>query len=183
MRKHRWGECRCGCGQQTTIATQTDRAKKHIKGQPTHYVAGHQPNGKLLTELPRFQYKVYQRGDCWEWRGQINSAGYGVFRVWELQVGAHRYAYEISKGMIPRTLEVDHLCRHRWCVRPSHLEAVTASQNVRRGSSPAAQRAQQTHCKRGHLFDSDNTLPGRWRQCRKCKYMLNDQWRMRRALA
>lgn len=35
-------------------------------------------------------------------------------------------------------LEFDHLCRNKLCVRPDHLEAVTHTENVRRGNSPSA---------------------------------------------
>lgn len=43
------GYCACGCGQRTTIATQTSTARGVTKGQPTRYVTGHnrrtRPNG------------------------------------------------------------------------------------------------------------------------------------------
>lgn len=36
------GDCQCGCGRQTTIASRKDTAKGWIKGRPTRFVAGHQ---------------------------------------------------------------------------------------------------------------------------------------------
>lgn len=36
---------------------------------------------------------------------------------------------------MPLGLELDHLCRQRDCVNPQHLEAVTHSENTRRGAA------------------------------------------------
>lgn len=64
-------------------------------------------------------------GPCWVWLCSLSN-GYGWF--WsELQrgIGAHKWSYEASCGAVPSGLELDHLCRVRACVRPSHLEPVT----------------------------------------------------------
>lgn len=45
---------------------------------------------------------------------------------------AHRVSYELFVGPIPEGYDVDHLCGQPLCVRPSHLEAVTPSENRRR---------------------------------------------------
>ena len=39
-------------------------------------------------------------------------------------------------GPVPDSLELDHLCRNRYCVNPSHLEAVSYRVNVLRGPVP-----------------------------------------------
>jgi hypothetical protein len=87
----------------------------------------------------RFWYKVWPRGDCWEWRGSRNPiSGYGNFNIGCFtgrgeSTAAHRFAYEEAKGTIPLGMTIDHLCRHRWCVKPSHLEVVTQDVNNKRG--------------------------------------------------
>ena len=89
---------------------------------------------------------------CWLWTDALNTNGYGV--VWDpakqKQSKAHRVAYEELVGAIPDELPIDHLCRNRACINPEHLQPVTLGENVRRGVSPPAQRARQTHCKNGH---------------------------------
>lgn len=109
---------------------------------------------------------------CWRWIGYTNPGGYGLFRPTgqgRTQV-AHRWAWEYIKGPVPEDLTLDHLCRVRNCVNPAHLEPVTMRVNVLRGISPAAQHAQQTHCKHGHEFTPANTIKRTdgGRECRTC---------------
>lgn len=108
---------------------------------------------------------------CWRWTRLLFENGYGQFWVGGRSGGpvkAHRWAYEHVVGEIPERLVLDHLCRVRSCVRPSHLEPVTPAENVRRGS-----QATKTHCVNGHPFDEENTYyrPSRptQRECRACK--------------
>lgn len=106
--------------------------------------------------------------DCWVWLGYKDRDGYGLSsRPKVMSQGsnrAHRISYEAEHGFIP-TGHLDHLCRNRACVRPSHLEPVTAKVNAERGM-----KAQQTHCRQGHEFNEENTYrkPNGTRSCRKC---------------
>lgn len=121
-----------------------------------------------------FWLKVYPRGDCWEWRGAINPLGYGTFNADGSNQFAHRWAYYLCKGEIPKGLVIDHLCNHRWCVRPSHLVATSISQNAMRSPlSRPGNNARKTHCKRDHPLSGPNVrvslINGRpARQCRTC---------------
>lgn len=115
--------------------------------------------------------------DCWMWGGLMRRDGYG--RAWT-GVGsrrAHRVAYELTVGPIPRGLELDHLCRNPGCVNPAHLEAVTHEENVRRG---IRWNLSKTHCPSGHPYDEKNT---RWyqgrRYCRACQDFWNAANRVR----
>ncbi|KKK60652.1 hypothetical protein LCGC14_3022220 [marine sediment metagenome] len=115
--------------------------------------------------------------DCWPWTGHRHSRdSYGRFRVangpykrrW---VQAHRFSYELAYGPIPSHLVPDHLCRNRPCVNPGHIELVSVRENILRGDGLAARHARQSHCKRNHPFNTENTYvtPDGRRQCRTCR--------------
>ena len=92
--------------------------------------------GKLKYPKPqhRFWLKVWPRGDCWEWKGAIGPAGYGRFDWFIEPTQSHRHAFELAYQItIPRNLEIDHLCSHRWCMRPSHMRLATREENGARG--------------------------------------------------
>lgn len=123
----------------------------------------------------RFQEKVNKTDSCWLWIGWQDGKGYGKLRSGNKYVQAHRFSYEHSKGAIPETLTIDHLCRVRACVNPDHLEAVTLIENVMRGNSPAAIYSRREVCKNGHAFDRKR-LNGR-RACSICKHEYNQAYR------
>ena len=114
-----------------------------------------------------FWKKVQFTGTCWIWTAYLDRDGYGLFRSNRLTPKswrAHRLAYALEHGSVPPG-HLDHLCRNRACVRPSHLEPVTPKVNAERGM-----KAQQTHCKNGHEFTEGNTYlkPNGTRACRTC---------------
>lgn len=111
--------------------------------------------------------------ECWIWSWQLNDTGYGTLKVNAKRRTAHRVAYELRYGEIPKGLELDHLCRNRACINPLHLEPVTHKENMSRGDKLAMSRPQRekTHCKNGHELVVDNLYlyeEGR-RICRACK--------------
>jgi hypothetical protein len=118
----------------------------------------------------RFWSRVQKSEGCWLWTGTILSTGYGQFTAGQaFRDMAHRYSYKLAYGEIPDGLQIDHLCRVRRCVRPSHLEAVTLQENNRRSESYSGRNARKTHCPRGHALTADNLVPRRnSRECRIC---------------
>lgn len=77
---------------------------------------------------------------------------YGVFSDNDRLIPAHRWAYEREHGPIPEGFEIDHVCRNRACVRPSHLRAVDHRTNVLAGVGHSAVNARKTQCPKGHEY-------------------------------
>lgn len=91
---------------------------------------GHQSGSiiKQLVDLPD------DLNDCWNWIGRVSKdTGYGKKQFDRKTMLAHRWVYSIFYGPVPTGLVIDHLCRNRSCVNPQHLEAVTQTENCRRG--------------------------------------------------
>jgi hypothetical protein len=87
----------------------------------------------IAAQVERFWSSVDKSGDCWEWTGHKDKKGYGSFRFMldgkKSRAKAHRYAYELEVGPIPKGLEIDHRCHNHSCVNPAHLRPVTTKQN------------------------------------------------------
>jgi hypothetical protein len=119
---------------------------------------------------PRFWAKVRIEGECWIWTGSLRDDGGGQFRLNGRTRKAYQVSFEALVGSIPEGLELDHLCRNRACVNPTHLEPVTHRVNMLRGRTVAAAHAAKTHCPAGHPYDETNTRRYRGeRRCRACK--------------
>jgi hypothetical protein len=106
---------------------------------------------------------------CWLWAAASQSSGYGHIRRKGKDYRSHRVAYEALVGPIPDGLQIDHLCRTRCCVNPSHLEPVTCRTNLLRGETVTAMNAAKIECLRGHIL---RLAPGdggkRGRRCHEC---------------
>jgi hypothetical protein len=75
---------------------------------------------------------------CKIWTGAMGSRGYGIFKAPLTKSGlakAHRVAYWIAIGRPPAGVQIDHLCRKRACVEPSHLELVGISEHARKSNA------------------------------------------------
>lgn len=90
--------------------------------------------------------------NCWAWGKGCCNKGYGHFYVYvstalgakgrkgkSVEVRAHIASWVLANGPVPADMTLDHLCRNTKCIRPSHLECVSRSENTRRGN--AARRA------------------------------------------
>jgi hypothetical protein len=128
-------------------------------------------------------------GPCWLWLGSTTHDGYGKVGWREAgqthQPLAHVWAYRVWVGPIGDGLELDHLCRTRACVRPSHLEPVTKRVNCYRGESFAAENARKRHCINGHPFDEANTSLSEAgvRRCLMCSRAKTARYRARKRVA
>ncbi len=126
----------------------------------------------------RFWNNVDTTDDCWLWLQSTGSHNYGQTWDGKTVLLAHRVAWELTNGPIPDGLTIDHICRNRRCVNPSHLRLLSNVENARMNGNWA-----KTHCIRGHEFTTENTFITKvgHRGCRICKRIVRRAWNERQA--
>lgn len=116
---------------------------------------------------------------CWLWTGDMYpNTGYGKTHLRGISGLAHRASYSLFVGPIPHGKQLDHRCRVRSCVNPSHLEPVSAMENLHRSELTIASiNSKKTECPHGHPYSGDNLAIyyGKYtaRYCRACKDVRN----------
>lgn len=77
---------------------------------------------------------VGQPNECWLWHSNYKQ-GYGCVTHKGQTYRAHRVAYVLTFGEPEGMLVIGHKCDNKRCCNPSHLEAITHSQNCRDAST------------------------------------------------
>jgi len=85
------------------------------------------------VELTPEQADIGLTSGCWLWNSTMDADGYGQFRWNGRLYRAHRFSYEYHNDTAPEAgNDIDHLCNHRNCVNPEHLDDVIHIENMRR---------------------------------------------------
>lgn len=147
--------------------------------------------GKAITITSR-QYKNFlakidkKESGCWEWLGFIDKDGYGGVGIYSKGVAkhyrSHRLSYLLFVGEIPLNYHIDHICKKRSCLNPTHLEPVTPAENVNRSDSLTNLNKLKTHCPRGHEYAGENLYVDRnnKRSCKSCLSIRDKEYKAKR---
>lgn len=120
----------------------------------------------MRYNIPVLERYTVLDNECWQWNGYIDKGGYGIAWLDSKNQYAHRIFYSHYNGEIDSKLTIDHLCRNRSCVNPTHLEQVSLSVNAKR----AIEFNGSEYCKSGHIKDKVKTLRGySFKFCSVCK--------------
>jgi HNH endonuclease len=84
----------------------------------------------VATRMDRVTIKETGRNACWIWSADLDRKGYGRLKIAGKWRSAHRLAWELTYGPIPKKLSVLHQCDRRNCLRPSHLRLGTQLDNL-----------------------------------------------------
>ena len=123
--------------------------------------------------IRRFWSRVQMNGPlCWDWQGAISSTGYGIFMDGRKALLAHRVSFVLTGHLLDEGSTVDHLCRNRKCVNPSHLRAISLKENILCGNGFSASHARKTVCpKCGGSYTQSKT----GRRCIPCRLLRRRQ--------
>lgn len=128
--------------------------------------------------------------DCWI--STYSTASHGYAQIgWQSRaegvrhvVLAHRASWEHVNGPVPVGMTLDHLCKQRTCVNPSHLRVLSNYENARRTDGRDWPLGQ---CVNGHpnseLRDFPDGVGKTRKRCRICALEYQRRYQAKKRLA
>lgn len=120
----------------------------------------------MNSKRPEFSWNRVAIGghdECWNWKGGINSHGYGLCQYNGKARNASRAAYMEINGGPPDGWVVCHTCDNRLCCNPAHLVAATQGDNVR---DCVAKSRQNLRSGKDHHRSNAKLTPELVKECR-----------------
>lgn len=104
---------------------------------------------------------------CLVWTRSVNEKGYGIVYYEGRTQRAHRVAWQLEHGPIPKGIVIDHAdCYNHSCVEITHLRDATKAQNQanRAGAKSATGHRNVYHHTGGYLVvvEKNRVRHGRW---------------------
>ena len=132
---------------------------------------------RKLTIEQRFRVQLQPEGECLVWTGTRFRQGYGAFSIRGRYVGAHRFAYELANGPIPkgRFTHLHHLCGNKLCCLPAHLVVLSAANHMRHHQT--GRHYSYPMCRSGrHALTPENRMRSGSRGCLACRREYTREW-------
>lgn len=142
-------------------------------------MTAHYDREPIATKMDRLSMPIPEAG-CYAWLGKIGAGGYAYVAYMEGSQKIWRKAATVALELVgrprPEDLEVDHLCRSRWCVNPDHMRYATRSENSL-NRAPYRWVLNCKHC--GQPKEQTGWTHATW-TCRVCNAQRAAEWRARR---
>lgn len=147
-----------------------------------------------VRHISTFWERVEFSDSCWIWKGHTrgNASGqYGIIDIAGKRHSAHRYAWIIRNGPIPKLRGTDyrgtcvlHRCDNGLCVNPDHLRLGSHTDNMRDKIAKGRDtNANKKYCVNGHRRNPKNTYLHKKTNCRQCRVCAKLRERRKRHLA